>query len=1226
MTVEMEGSERVPNPLGPCRLLWPLGSGGAGTVYLAELEEDRPYGPKGTRVAVKVLDPHCLESKTVLRRFLREAELGRQLNHPSVVRTYDIDRSEDGQFHYLVMEYVEGRTLRELMRELGPFTEALLVDMAHQIAEGLQAIHEVGAAHRDLKPGNILITPDYQVKLMDLGVAFLIENSPRLTREGYFVGTLLYASPEQVRGEEVGPAADLYSVGILLYEAATSIHPFESDSAQETMQRQLNHTPPKAGDLNPQISPWLEELIACLMAKHPEDRMASAFDVITVLEQGEASTWWGRQQQDLTLDRPERALRQARLSRETAFIGRFREMQTLRALYREARAGRGQVLVIEGEAGVGKTRLVDELVRQIVAKDDSFHLLYGSGAPGTLGAAPGPMSRAVLDHFGDHNLERKLTPLLAATPRMVPGFVALLTGANLPPGATPLNSDAVQAVFIYLTSVLAADRTLIWVVDDLHHGSAEGLTLFATLAHQAAELPMLLIGTVQPGEVEEELGSLQRLDHVHHLPLRRLSRRQVQEMLRGLLDSEAAAETIGRELASRSDGNPFFIIEMVRELREQSDDSAEGDFAIDPSRITIPSSVRELLLTRLEEIDGQDQELLNAGAVQGFSFDPDLCARVLGVKRLEVLARLAALEAHSGVIHSSGPEFIFDHHHLQDVVYNGLSPRRRQELHRRLAEAYEEKLQEVGQEPSSQVRAAQRPHSDPPDGEASDREASDVEEPESAELDAERLEQLAGKDAFFLSHHYLRGGAPRRALRTVLPALHHLSVRYQNDALLELAEEALKVLDGPDLVLRCDIRLRQLECLEMRGQRQEQRAAAEDAVATARALADPLRLASAELALARYRAAQEDYTSAREVLERARQRIQGETPKDRRGDELATEILAALGTVLVEMGDLSAALVTGEELLRLADQLSMPQAEGRARFTLGHAHLGRGAYDQALKHLEAAAEIFQQIEDRRDEARTATLVGSALHALGIVTEAQQQFEHSIRVARAIGFSRGALRGLYGLALLHLDCGRLELAEQHLRACLKSCRGRGMSHLESLALLGLGELHRARHDPVPAESCFEQALELQHNLGNTRTLAQTSFALGRLLYEQRDSLRAQTMLEEAAQLSRDFRLERLGPLPQIYLDLLLGGSPQQTEITDRAPILVRAEAHLLLHRARVPGNHLEQALELLETVSQRLDEEAREELWEQNRLARSIRRAGAHRGEARRAESEPDTEA
>ncbi|MCB1054460.1 MAG: serine/threonine protein kinase, partial [Acidobacteria bacterium] len=280
--------DALPDPLGPCQLLYPLGSGGAGTVYLARLVEDRPYGAAGTQVAVKVLDPECLESATVVRRFLREADVGRQVHHPSVVRTYDIGAAEANgtRYHYLVLEYVEGRTLRELMRELSSFPEPLLVDLAQQIASGLEAIHAAGAAHRDLKPGNILITPDYQVKLMDLGVAFLIENSTRLTREGYFVGTVLYASPEQVRGEEVGPAADLYSLGVVLYEAATGVQPFEGASAQESIQRQLTHNPPHAGDLNPQLTTWMEEVIACLMAKDPEDRFSDATEVLAVLEHG----------------------------------------------------------------------------------------------------------------------------------------------------------------------------------------------------------------------------------------------------------------------------------------------------------------------------------------------------------------------------------------------------------------------------------------------------------------------------------------------------------------------------------------------------------------------------------------------------------------------------------------------------------------------------------------------------------------------------------------------------------------------------------------------------------------------------------------------------------------------------------------------------------------------------------------------------------------------------
>src|SRR5262245_51681088 len=189
--------------LGPYRLHRELGSGGMGSVYLAAVEGDAPGLAQGTKVAVKVVHPHLLATPGFFKRFLREAEIGKAVRHENVVRTLDVDATlvHGKQANYLVMEYVEGRTLREVLRELKTVPEALLRELATQIAAGLAAIHSAGIVHRDLKPENVLVTRENEVRIMDLGVARLQEATVAITREGQFAGSLLYASPEQLRRE-----------------------------------------------------------------------------------------------------------------------------------------------------------------------------------------------------------------------------------------------------------------------------------------------------------------------------------------------------------------------------------------------------------------------------------------------------------------------------------------------------------------------------------------------------------------------------------------------------------------------------------------------------------------------------------------------------------------------------------------------------------------------------------------------------------------------------------------------------------------------------------------------------------------------------------------------------------------------------------------------------------------------------------------------------------------
>ena len=179
------------------------------------------------------LHPHLSDSPGFFKRFRREVEVGRRVRHANVVRTLDADEIEidGGRHRFIVMEHVEGRTLRALLEELGVVPEGLCRHVGREVAQGLAAIHVAGAVHRDVKPENVLITGLHAVKVMDLGVARLADEQMRLSGTGAFVGSVLYAEPEQFSSSaQVDGRADLHALGLVLYELATGRHPFEGSS------------------------------------------------------------------------------------------------------------------------------------------------------------------------------------------------------------------------------------------------------------------------------------------------------------------------------------------------------------------------------------------------------------------------------------------------------------------------------------------------------------------------------------------------------------------------------------------------------------------------------------------------------------------------------------------------------------------------------------------------------------------------------------------------------------------------------------------------------------------------------------------------------------------------------------------------------------------------------------------------------------------------------------
>ena len=259
------------------RIERPLGQGGMATVYLAHDEDlDRP-------IALKILADNLAGDATFRDRFEREARLAARLSHPNVVRVFDVGESDGRPF--IVMEYVEGDTLADELVRHGPLPPARAVELALQICSGLEAAHASGLVHRDVKPRNLLLRPDGVLKIADFGIARAAE-STRVTEIGTILGTAAYLAPEQAQGLEATPAADLYSVGAVLYELLTGQVPYTATSLVElTAKQQAGPPAPIAG------APALLELavIHCL-EPDPSERPASAAALAAELGATEAPT------------------------------------------------------------------------------------------------------------------------------------------------------------------------------------------------------------------------------------------------------------------------------------------------------------------------------------------------------------------------------------------------------------------------------------------------------------------------------------------------------------------------------------------------------------------------------------------------------------------------------------------------------------------------------------------------------------------------------------------------------------------------------------------------------------------------------------------------------------------------------------------------------------------------------------------------------------------------
>jgi serine/threonine-protein kinase len=263
---------------GRYRLEGRLGVGGMSTVRLAfdtRLERN---------VAVKLLAEHLAQDASFVSRFRREALAAARLVHPNIVQVFDFGSDQESSRQFIVMEYVDGQSCAEILRERGHLDPEEAVDILAQSCRGLDYAHRNGVVHRDVKPGNLLLSADGMIKLADFGIAKAAEQSD-ITKVGSVLGTAAYLSPEQARGEPAGPPSDLYALGVVAYQLLAGRLPYQAASLTD-LARQQSTPPPRLDDLVPGVPATLAAAVQRALAGDPEQRYADAGEMEKALQQG----------------------------------------------------------------------------------------------------------------------------------------------------------------------------------------------------------------------------------------------------------------------------------------------------------------------------------------------------------------------------------------------------------------------------------------------------------------------------------------------------------------------------------------------------------------------------------------------------------------------------------------------------------------------------------------------------------------------------------------------------------------------------------------------------------------------------------------------------------------------------------------------------------------------------------------------------------------------------
>jgi serine/threonine protein kinase/tetratricopeptide (TPR) repeat protein len=1188
-------SSSVPEQLGPYRILSELGTGGMGTVYRAE-------GPNGD-VAVKVLHPHLLRSPGFFKRFLREAEIGKKVRHENVVRTLDVDAVSDDErsYHFLVMEHVERQTLRDLLRELDRVPEELCRHIGREVSKALAAIHEAGVVHRDLKPENVLITIDHVVKVMDLGIAHLADQTIQLSKTSAFVGSVLYAAPEQFGKEPPDYRADWYALGLMLYELATGRHPSRANDFASVMRLRLDGEPRRAGVVNPQLSAYLEEVIHALLAKERESRLDSFPD--------EDSDWW-RERAKAMREETNRPIRRVQIPRETALYGRNGDLTKLCNLFDATASGDGRVVLIEGEAGIGKTRLVDEFVRGL---GEEVNFLFGSYPPGGAATVTGAFSVAFREHFGDEGLDETLENYLTITPGLIASFAAFLRGDAPPQGAEPLTKASLQTAFAHVTRALAADLPTIVLIDDLHFAPEEGRALFLALALAVAGHRVLLVGTARPGIPEAWTTDLGRLPHAERMTLARLGAKEVGELLIDSFQSERLAEELGFKISMKSDGNPFFVFEILRGLKEEQfiTETVDGSWIRTKviEKIEVPSSVLDLVRARTANLDEHERELLDVAACWGFTFDPTLVAATVSMDTVPALRAFGRIEKRDCLVRSAGRDFTFDHHQLQEALYRDLPVRLREEYHLGLAEVLEGRIH------------------------AQDKVAKEV----------------GGALSVDLVQNFLEGGRADRALTYFDAALDHLKHGYLNEHAVVLARRMLDIpnLLGPERRVRTLLRLARR--LDLIGPSAERAAAEADEIdvedGQLRAEAAAV-LGGCQLRSARYAEAEatlrravanalvaEDrgseayaqnllgilclhqgrHSEARTHLERSI------SLKQELGDAYGEATsLGNLGNVLHDQHKLDEARVLHERHAAIARRIGRRDGEAMAAGNLGNVLREQGDLEAARKHCERQLELSREIGYRVYEANATLNLGVIHAAHGRLQQGRSHFERALDLCRETGDRHCEAHCRVNLGNWYRDCGQLEQAISYLESALEMCSVAGYAWIERSVQASLGRVFEWRGQLAESERMYEQALAATEKGVDRASLAEARLRLGSIS-ARRDAEAAAAHLDAALALSRETGAIDTLVLSATRRAALPGGDADAALATfemheDRLPLPTRMNARFHLWKLTADNTHLEEAYRLLCFMRDHAPEEYREAMIENVPLHRDIMEAWEEEGE------------
>ncbi|MFH1147397.1 MAG: AAA family ATPase [Pseudomonadota bacterium] len=693
------------------RLKSPLREETLSTLFLAEnVQEKRD-------VALRILNPETTSpSIEDFIRLKREIEIVNKLQHPNILPVRSMGRHKN--VIYLEMSIPQGRYLSELVEDSEGFTIDQSVEIVKEMAETLAGLHARGLVHRDVKPGNVTLTVSdgrYETGLLGFGLAHVMELN-RINDEKGAIETFGYMSPEAtgILKRPIDERSDIYSLGIILYQLATGRRPYEGKDPSTLIYQHIAQEPAPPTKLNSSLPPVIERIILRLIAKDPLDRYQTVTGLIADLNEYQRQRIEGREVPDFEIARSDRA---GQLTFATRLIGRDKELGILRDLVAQAKQGKGGVALVHGSPGVGKSRLIDELRGYVHSIGGIF---VGGKCHQYELTTPFKVFGEALDAYvrklkclkkderdsAAKRMQAVLGQLGEDVVKIAPSIADFI---GRQPELETLEAEKERVRFMitaadFLLSLGTDENPFVIFLDDLQWADEGSIKLLRRIVEEVNSRPMMIIASYRDTDIYEGHSWAQAVTETRgknipltDIPVKPLppagTNRIVSEIL---MEDEDALLPLARELHEKTEGNAFFVLELLHSLVDQKIIYFEDNhYRYDLKELrsaALPTNVIEAVIRRIDGISAENQKVLAYSALMGREIELERISNLTGIPREKVVDAIEeGIKNQLLVRQISGREnVVFMHDCIREALYEHFSTEERAVLHGQIAWLLEE--------------------------------------------------------------------------------------------------------------------------------------------------------------------------------------------------------------------------------------------------------------------------------------------------------------------------------------------------------------------------------------------------------------------------------------------------------------------------------------------------------------------------------------------------------